>query len=331
MTATLKQRRLGALSVSEIGLGCMGMSAFYGTTDEDEALATIHRALELGCTLLDTAEMYGPFTNEQLVGRAIAGRRDEVVVATKFGIRFAPTEENPTNRVLDGSRENVRRSIEGSLERLGTDHVDLYYLHRVDPNTPIEETVGAMAELVAEGKVRHLGLSEASPDTLRRAHAVHPIAALQTEYSLWTRDVEVEILPTCRELGIGFVAYSPLGRGFLSGRFKDPEQLDENDFRRHGPRFQGEALEQNLRLVAKVEEIAAEKGCTPGQLALAWVLAQGEDVVPIPGTKRRAYLEENVAAAGVELSADDLARIDAEVPKAAGDRYDRTGMATVNR
>ena len=331
MTATLKQRRLGSLSVSEIGLGCMGMSAFYGTADEDEALATIHRAIELGCTLLDTAEMYGPFTNEELVGRAIAGRRDEVVVATKFGIRFAPTEENPTNRVLDGSRENVRRSIEGSLKRLGTDHVDLYYLHRVDPNTPIEETVGAMGELVAEGKVRHLGLSEAAPETIRRAHRTHPITALQTEYSLWTRDPEAEILPTVRELGIGFVPYSPLGRGFLSGRFKSPDELDPNDFRRHGPRFTGDALQQNLKLVAKVEELAAEKGCTPGQLALAWVLAQGDDVVPIPGTKRRTYLEENLGAAAVELSAEDLARIDAEIPQAAGDRYDRTGMATVNR
>ena len=331
MTATLKQRRLGPLAVSEIGLGCMGMSAFYGTADEDEALATIHRAIELGCTLLDTAEMYGPFTNEELVGRAIAGRRDEVVVATKFGIRFAPTEENPTNRVLDGSRENVRRSIEGSLKRLGTDHVDLYYLHRVDPNTPIEETVGAMGELVAEGKVRHLGLSEAAPETIRRAHQTHPITALQTEYSLWTRDPEAEILPTVRELGIGFVPYSPLGRGFLSGRFKSPDELDPNDFRRHGPRFTGDALQQNLKLVAKVEELAAEKGCTPGQLALAWVLAQGDDVVPIPGTKRRTYLEENLGAAAVELSAEDLARIDAEIPQAAGDRYDRTGMATVNR
>jgi len=331
MTATLKQRRLGPLAVSEIGLGCMGMSAFYGTADEDEALATIHRAIELGCTLLDTAEMYGPFTNEELVGRAIAGRRDEVVVATKFGIRFAPTEENPTNRVLDGSRENVRRSIEGSLKRLGTDHVDLYYLHRVDPNTPIEETVGAMGELVAEGKVGHLGLSEAAPETIRRAHRTHPITALQTEYSLWTRDPEAEILPTVRELGIGFVPYSPLGRGFLSGRFKSPDELDPNDFRRHGPRFTGDALQQNLKLVAKVEELAAEKGCTPGQLALAWVLAQGDDVVPIPGTKRRTYLEENLGAAAVELSAEDLARIDAEIPQAAGDRYDRTGMATVNR
>jgi aryl-alcohol dehydrogenase-like predicted oxidoreductase len=327
----MKTRNLGPLTVSELGLGCMGMSAFYGTADEDEAIATIDRALELGCTFLDTAEMYGPFTNEELVGRAIAGRRDDVVVATKFGIRYAPTEDNPTNRVLDGSPENVRRSIEGSLKRLGTDRVDLYYLHRVDPSRPIEETVGAMAELVREGKVRHLGLSEASAETLRRAHAVHPIAALQTEYSLWTRDVEAEILPTCRKLGVGFVPYSPLGRGFLSGRFKSPDELDSDDFRRHGPRFQGAALEQNLALVAKVEGLAAEKGCTPGQLALAWVLAQGEDVVPIPGTKRRSYLEENLAAAAVELTGDDLARIDAELPAAAGDRYDRTGMQTVNR
>ncbi|HEU4406524.1 MAG TPA: aldo/keto reductase [Polyangiaceae bacterium] len=326
-----KSRTLGPLPVSPIGLGCMGMSAFYGSTDEGEALATIDRALELGCTFLDTAEMYGPFTNEKLVGKAIAGRRDRFVVATKFGIRFAPTPENPTNRVLDGSPENVRRSLEGSLERLGTDHVDLYYLHRVDPSRPIEETVGAMAELVKEGKVRHLGLSEASAETLRRAHKVHPIAALQTEYSLWTREVEAEILPACRELGVGFVAYSPLGRGFLAGRFRRPEDLDANDFRRHGPRFQGEALEHNQRLVAKVEALAAEKGCTPGQLALAWVLARGDDIVPIPGTKRRAYLEENLGAAAVRLTADDLARIDAEVPKAAGERYDRVGMSTVNR
>jgi aryl-alcohol dehydrogenase-like predicted oxidoreductase len=308
----------------------MGMSAFYGTADEGEAVATIHRAIELGCTFLDTAEMYGPFKNEELLGKALDGRRDEVVLATKFGIRFAPTEDNPTNRVLDGSRENVRRSIEGSLQRLGTDHVDLYYLHRVDPGTPIEETVGAMGELVAEGKVRHLGLSEASAETLRRAHAVHPITALQTEYSLWTRDVETEILPACRELGIGFVAYSPLGRGFLSGRFKSPEDLEANDFRRHGPRFTGDALEKNLVLASKVQALAEEKGVTPGQLALAWVLAQGDDVVPIPGTKRRAYLEENLAAADVSLSSDELARLD-ELPAAAGDRYDRTGMATVNR
>lgn len=331
MTSTLKRRRLGALSVSEIGLGCMGMSAFYGATDEGEALATIDRSLELGCNFLDTAEMYGPFTNEQLVGKAIKGRRDRFVVATKFGIRWAPTDAEPARRVLDGSPENVRRSIEGSLERLGVDHVDLYYLHRVDPGRPIEETVGAMAELVKEGKVRHLGLSEASPATLRRAHAVHPIAALQTEYSLWTRDAEAEVLPTCRELGVGFVAYSPLGRGFLSGRFKSPDELDANDFRRHNPRWQGEALAQNQRLVAEVERLAAAKGCTPGQLALAWTLARGEDIVPIPGTKRRTYLEENLGAAAVTLSADDLARIDAEVPAAAGERYDRSGMGTIDR
>jgi aryl-alcohol dehydrogenase-like predicted oxidoreductase len=327
----MKQRNLGSLPVPALGLGCMGMSAFYGTTDDAESLATIHQALELGCNFLDTAEMYGPFKNEELVGKAIAGRRDDWIVATKFGIRFAPTEDNPTNRVLDGSPENVRRSIEGSLERLGTDHVDLYYLHRVDPNTPIEETVGAMGELVKEGKVRHLGLSEASPDTLRRAHATHPISALQTEYSLWTRDPEDEALPACRELGIGFVAYSPLGRGFLSGRFKSSDEIEENDFRRHNPRFQGEAFDRNLALLEKVRAIASEKGCTPGQLALAWVLAQGEDVVAIPGTKRRTYLEENLAAADVELTEDDLARIDAEVPEAEGDRYDRTGMTTVNR
>jgi aryl-alcohol dehydrogenase-like predicted oxidoreductase len=327
----MNQRKLGSLDVSAMGLGCMGMSAFYGSTDEGEAIATIHRALELGCTFLDTAEMYGPFTNEELLGKAMAGRRDEVTLATKFGIRFAPTEDNPTNRVLDGSRENVRNSIEGSLKRLGTDHVDLYYLHRVDPGTPIEETVGAMGELVQEGKVRHLGLSEAAPDTIRKAHETHPITALQTEYSLWTRDPEAEILPTIRELGIGFVPYSPLGRGFLSGRFQSPEELDENDFRRHGPRFQGEALQQNLKLAGKVREIAEEKDCTPGQLALAWVLAQGEDMVPIPGTKRRAYLEENLGAVDVELTDEDLRRIDEEVPAAAGDRYDRTGMATVNR
>jgi aryl-alcohol dehydrogenase-like predicted oxidoreductase len=327
----MNQRQLGSLSVSALGLGCMGMSAFYGTTDEDEAVATIQRALELGVTLLDTAEMYGPFTNEELVGRAIAGRRDEVVVATKWGVRFAPTADNPVNRVLDGSPENARRSIEGSLQRLGTDHVDLYYLHRVDPAWPIEETVGAMAELVQAGKVRHLGLSEAAPDTIRRAHAVHPITAVQTEYSLWTRDPEAEILPTCRELGVGFVSYSPLGRGFLSGRFRSAEELEPDDFRRHGPRFTGENLQANLRIVAKLEEIAGEKGVTSGQLALAWVLAQGEDIVPIPGTKRRTFLEENVAAADVELDENDLARIEAELPAAAGDRYDAVGMSTVNR
>ena len=323
----MNQRNLGPLTVPEIGLGCMGMSAFYGTTDEGEAIATIHRALELGCNFLDTAEMYGPYENEKLVGKAIDSRRDEVVLATKFVV--VPDPDDPKKRKLDGSPENVRRSIEGSLERLGTDHVDLYYLHRVDPGTPIEDTVGAMAELVEEGKVRNIGLSEASADTLRRAVEVHPIAALQTEYSLWSRDVEGEILPAARELGVGFVAYSPLGRGFLSGRFKNPDDLDSDDFRRDGPRFKGEALEQNQRLVAKVEELANEKGCAPGQLALAWVLAQGDDVVPIPGTKRRSYLEENVAAADVELTEHDLARIESELPEAAGARYDQAGMATV--
>jgi aryl-alcohol dehydrogenase-like predicted oxidoreductase len=326
-----QQGTLGDLAVSPMGLGCMGMSAFYGTTDEGEAIETIHRAFELGCTFLDTAEMYGPFTNEELVGKAIAGRsRDEVVIATKWGIRFAPTEDNPTNRVLDGSRENLRRSIDGSLQRLGTDHVDLYYQHRLDPRVPVEESVGAMAELVAEGKVRHIGLSEVAADTLRRAAAVHPITALQTEYSLWTRDAEAEVVPTCRELGIGFVAYSPLGRGFLSGRFSSPEELAPDDFRRHVPRWQGENLAHNQQLAAKVRELAGEKGCTPGQLALAWVLAQGEDVVPIPGTKRRTYLEENWGALQVELTDEDLAHIDAELPEAAGDRYDATGMTTVD-
>jgi aryl-alcohol dehydrogenase-like predicted oxidoreductase len=327
----MKTRNLGSLTVSEIGLGCMGMSAFYGTTDEGEALATIDRALELGCNFLDTAEMYGPHKNEELVGKAIAGRRDDFVVATKFGIRFDPTEEDPTNRVLDGSPENARNAIEGSLKRLGTDHVDLWYLHRVDPSTPIEETVGAMAEQVQAGKARNIGISEASPDTIRNAHETHPITAVQTEYSLWTRDPEAEVLPTVRELGIGFVPYAPLGRGFLSGRFQSAEDIEESDFRRHNPRFQGEAFERNLALLRKVEEIAGEKGCTPGQLAIAWVLAQGEDMVPIPGTKRRTYLEENLAAADVELSDDDLQRIDAEMPEATGERYDRAGMTTVNR
>jgi aryl-alcohol dehydrogenase-like predicted oxidoreductase len=328
----MKQRKLADLEVSAIGLGCMGMSAFYGTTDEDEGVATIQRALELGVNFLDTAQLYGPLTNEMLVGRAIKGHRDEYVIATKFSRRMdnATPGDMTTTGPLDGSPDHVRRSIDGSLERLGTDHVDLYYQHRVDPNVPIEETVGAMAELVQQGKVRHIGLSEAAPDTIRRAHAVHPITAVQTEFSLWTRFAETDVIPTCRELGVGFVPYSPLGRGFLSGRFTSPEELDEGDFRRHGPRFTGENLEANRALAAKVGEIAADKGITPAQLAIAWVLAQGDDLVPIPGTKRRSYLEENAAAVDVELTADDLERINAEMPEAAGDRYDETGMASVH-
>jgi aryl-alcohol dehydrogenase-like predicted oxidoreductase len=328
----MKQRKLADLEVSAIGLGCMGMSAFYGSADEDEALATIRRALELGINFIDTAQLYGPMTNEELVGRAIEGHRDEYVIGTKFSRRTdkATPGDMSTIGPADGSPEWVRRSIEGSLERLGTDHIDLYYQHRVDPKVPIEETVGAMAELVADGRVLHLGLSEAAPETIRRAHAVHPITAVQTEYSLWTRDPEAEILPTCRELGIGFVPYAPLGRGFLSGRFKSPEELDESDFRRSGPRFTGENLKTNLKLAAKVEEIATEKGITPAQLAIAWVLAQGEDLVPIPGTKRRSYLEQNAEAVDVELTEEDLARIDTELPEAAGERYNEAGMATVN-
>jgi aryl-alcohol dehydrogenase-like predicted oxidoreductase len=326
----MEQRRLGTsgLDVSALGLGCMGMSAFYGTTDEGEAIATIHRALELGVNFLDTAEIYGPYTNEELVGKAVAEHRDDYLIATKFAYRFEP--DDLLNRTLDGSPENVRRATEGSLKRLGTDHIDLLYQHRVDPDVPTEETVGAMAELVAEGKVRYLGLSEASPETIRRAHAVHPIAAVQTEYSIWTRDLEDDVLPTLRELGIGLVAYSPLGRGMLSGRFSSADDFDADDWRRTQPRFQGENLEHNLALSRKVQEIADEKGVPAAQLALAWVLSRGEDVVPIPGTKRRRYLEQNVGALDVELSDRDLARIDAEVPAAAGDRYDEAGMKTVN-
>jgi aryl-alcohol dehydrogenase-like predicted oxidoreductase len=329
----MNTRKLGSLEVSELGLGCMGMSAFYGQTDDEESIATIHRALELGINFLDTAQLYGPLTNEQLVGRAIKGRRDEYVIATKFARRLdgAIAGDMSTVGGVDGSAEHVRRSVEGSLERLGTDHVDLYYQHRVDPNTPIEETVGAMAELVQQGKVRHIGLSEAAPETIRRAHAVHPITAVQTEYSLWTRDPEQNgVLTTCRELGIGFVAYSPLGRGFLSGRFTSPDELADNDFRKRGPRFTGENLEANLKLAAKVKEIADEKQITPAQLAIAWVLAQGEDIVPIPGTKRRTYLEQNAGAADVQLTEEDISRIEAELPPVAGERYDETGMAAVN-
>jgi aryl-alcohol dehydrogenase-like predicted oxidoreductase len=327
----VKTRSLGDLAVSAQGLGCMGMSAFYGGRDEGEAVATIHRALDLGVTLLDTSDMYGPHTNERLVGKAIADRRDQVVLATKFGVQLKP--DDPSYRAVRGDAAYVKEACDASLQRLGVDHIDLYYQHRVDPKTPIEETVGAMAELVRAGKVRHLGLSEASAETIRRAHAVHPISAVQTEWSLWSRDIEDEIAPTCFELGIGVVPYSPLGRGFLTGTITSTDALEPDDFRVVGqPRFAGENLEHNLAIVRALEKLAEQRDVSTGQLALAWVQHRGEHVVPIPGTKRRTYLEQNVAAAEIELSAGDLAAIEAAVPRdaVAGTRYAEAQMASLN-
>jgi aryl-alcohol dehydrogenase-like predicted oxidoreductase len=326
----MQTRSLGLhhLTVSALGLGCMGMSEFYGAHDDAESIAVIHGALDAGCFFLDTADAYGPFTNEVLVGKAIAGRRDEVVIATKFANE---RRADGTRVGINGKPEYVRSACDASLQRLGVDHIDLYYQHRVDATVPIEETIGAMSELVAAGKVSYLGMSEAGPETIRRAHAVHPITALQTEYSLWTRDPEDEILPLVRELGIGFVAYSPLGRGFLTGQITSPDDLADDDFRRNSPRFQGANFQANLDLVTRVRDIAAEKGCTPSQLAIAWLLAQGNDIVPIPGTKRAQYLDENLGALDVQLSADELARIAAAAPPgiAVGDRY--ADMSPINR
>ena len=324
----MQTRQLGSLRVSALGLGCMGMSDFYGPRDEAESIATIHRALELGVTLLATADMYGPWTNEELVGRAIAGRRDQVVLATKCGIVRNPTD--PSARGVNGTAAYIKQSCEGSLKRLKVEVIDLYQLHRVDPKTPIEESVGALADLVKAGKVRAIGLSEASAATLRRAQAVHPLASVQTEYSLWSRDPEDDILAPCRALGIGFLAYSPLGRGFLTGQIRRFEDLAADDFRRHSPRFQGESFQKNLELVAKVQALAKEKGVQASQLALAWVLAQGDFIVPIPGTKRRSYLEENLAAVTITLSPSDLKRLDEVMPRGAavGERYAAAGMAS---
>ncbi|MGW4290989.1 aldo/keto reductase [Streptomyces sp. NPDC004673] len=326
----MKRVSLGGLEVSRIGLGAMSMSAYYtgAGTDEAESVRAIHRALELGVTHIDTAEVYGPYTNEELVGRAVKGRREQVVLATKFGGGISHTGREGVG--LDSSPANIRLAVEGSLKRLGTDHIDLYYQHRVDPNTPIEETVGALAELVAEGKVRHIGLSEAGPETIRRAHAVHPVAALQTEYSLWTRDVEEELLPLLRELGIGLVPYSPLGHGFLTGALRSLDGLAADDWRRGNPRFTDENLGRNLRIVDEVEVVAAEADATPAQIALAWLLAQGEDIAPIPGTKRVSRVEENSAADAIELTAEQIARLN-DLPAAHGDRHDEIGMAVIDR